>query len=104
MADIFAGNWGHHHTITVTDEDGAVVDISAATAKQMFFKGPSGTVITKTASFLTDGTDGKIRYTVTDGDTVDAVKGTWKIEGKVTFGDGSYASTIDDYEVKEPLA
>jgi len=53
-----------------------IVDISSATVKQIKLYKPSGTVVTKTASFTTDGTDGKLEYTCTTSD-LDEV-GTWQ--------------------------
>ena len=45
----------------VTVKDGSsVVDISSAGTKQILIKKPSGTKLTKTATFNSDGTDGKM--------------------------------------------
>lgn len=69
---------GTAFTITIMD-DTAVVDISSATVtKQIKFKKPSGTVATKDGVFVTDGTDGKLRYTSVADDLDEA--GKWYIQ------------------------
>lgn len=102
---IYAGQWGHTHTITVQDQDSAVVDVSAATALQMVFRRENAVAeITKTATLVTDGTDGKIRYAVAYGDSVDATRGDWLRWAVVTWADGSYTSTPERYTVYAPGA
>lgn len=101
-AKIYAGQWGHSHTITVQDEDGAVVDVSTATTLEMMFRPKRGELITVTASLVGDGTDGRIRYKVTDGDAVDATGGTWSRWARVEWADGEYPSTPERYYVHTP--
>ena len=69
-------------TLVVVDRDNNAVDISAATVKSILFRKPDGTIVTQTASFTTDGTDGSIYYTTADTD-LDAV-GVWKYRAEVT--------------------
>ena len=101
-AYIYAGNWGHTHTITVTDEDGDIVDVSGATTKEIVFQRRGGSEITKEATFVTDGTDGQLRYTVESGEeeTVDRVAGSWSRWAHVVFADGEYTSTPERYPVQ----
>lgn len=72
-------------TIKEKDSSGAlaVVDCSGVTTKQIIFKKPDNTLITKTAAFVTNGTDGKIKYRTIAGD-IDQV-GTWSCQGYVVF-------------------
>jgi hypothetical protein len=76
------GDYGTVFEITLQDQDGAAADVSGATTKQIIFRKPGGTVVTKAADFVTDGTDGKIDYTAASGDLDTA--GDWRIEGQVT--------------------
>ncbi len=46
---------------TVTD-NGVIVDISSATTLTVTLRAPDGTVTSYAGSFVTDGTDGKIKY------------------------------------------
>jgi hypothetical protein len=83
--------------ITIT-EDCAAIDISGATSKVIYFTKPSGEVLTKTASFVTDGTDGLIHYATIAGDLNES--GVWKIQANVELGSGSsYSSLIKTFKV-----
>lgn len=64
-------------------ENGSVVDISTATAKELLLKNPSGTEVAKTAEFVSDGSDGKVKYTILVGD-IDQT-GLWEMRAKITF-------------------
>lgn len=54
------------------------IDLSAATTKRILFKKGNGEILTKTATFETDGTDGKVYYRSVSGDLTPS--GTWQIE------------------------
>jgi hypothetical protein len=77
------GDTGTWIELTISDEAG-VVDVSTATTKEIHARKPSGTTVTWTAVFTTDGTDGKIRYQ-TLAATLDEV-GTWVLQGHVVIG------------------
>jgi hypothetical protein len=49
-------------------QDGAVKNVSTASVKQIVVYKPSGEEVTRTASFTTDGTDGKVQCATEDGD------------------------------------
>ena len=87
--------------VTIKDDDDSVVDVSSANAKTVEFKNPDGTTSSETASFTTDGTDGKIEYKDTGAAKTDVV-GTWTYWGKVTLssGDGPFPSSPLTYLVK----
>ena len=80
---------------------GVVIDISAATAKELIFTASDGVQVTKAATFTTDGTDGQIEYKRLVGDIVK--RGTWTWRGKVTLGAGDiYSAAIPTaFEVVE---
>lgn len=74
--------------ITMTkDSDGAVIDCSGASAKNIYLYKPSGVVLTKAAAFKTDGADGVLKYTTISGD-LDEV-GTYKVQGFVVDSAGN---------------
>lgn len=62
-------------------ERSTAVDISDATTLNICLRAPSQADKTKTATFLTDGTDGKIYYDLVTGD-LDEIGG-WKISAQV---------------------
>lgn len=72
-------------------------DISTATTKQLIFKKPSGSKLTKDGSFYTDGTDGILQYTTVSGD-LDEV-GLWKVQGYVIIGTNEHKSDIYSFRV-----
>lgn len=89
------GDVGTAIRVRVRDENGAVVDVSAAAAagtKLIYLTsaGIGGASYVLPASFVTDGTDGWIQYvTVADGVAPDTVPGTlnksggWTVHGWV---------------------
>lgn len=80
---IAKGTSGARVIVTFVDDAGTVIDISAATTRQILMKSAkSGTVKTCTASFVATGSDGQIYYALTSTD-LDAI-GDWVIQGKVS--------------------
>lgn len=59
-------------------------DISTSTSQAVQFTNPTGSVIEKSASFVTDGTDGGITYVIEEG--LLNQEGPWDVRGKVTTG------------------
>lgn len=78
-----------------------ILDISAATTKEMIFKKPDGTKLTKAGTFVTDGSDGILRYTTISGDLDQA--GWWEVEGHVITPGGEWTSTAYGFEVHANL-
>ncbi len=94
-------------TIEVTiEEDGVALNVSTVSSKQLVFRKPSGTVVTKTASFSTTGADGKLKY-VTEAGFLNEHSGAqnWKVQGTVTFPGGGYSgrSEVVEFAVKGNL-
>ena len=86
---------------TIKDQDGAVVDVSAATTMEIKLKKPSGTTSTKTAVHTTDGIDGRIEYQVVAGE-FDEI-GEWQRQGRVVLGAKPYSSDIERFPVERNL-
>jgi hypothetical protein len=95
-SQIHVGDIGTTLIGTVLD-DGSVVNISSASSIQMIIKKPDQTTMTKTASFNSDGTDGKMKY-VTVADDIDQI-GNYKIQGKVVIGSATYYSSVSTFKV-----
>lgn len=66
---------------TLKDQDGAVVDISAADSRSFILVDPDGNTSTLTAAFTNSGSDGKIQYTFAD--SVLDEGGPWKFRFKI---------------------
>jgi hypothetical protein len=76
--------------LTLLDSAGAVLDISTATTKEILIDG-----VAKAASFVTTGTDGKIKYTIAAGENT--ASENRRAVGHVVLADGSDYSTDDYY-------
>ena len=98
--EIHLNDIGTKFQVTVKDGDDAV-DISSASTKSLIFKKPSGTKMIKTAAFTSDGSDGKIDYTVILND-LDEV-GTYQLQGNVVISDGTFYTDIQTFKVHRNL-
>lgn len=95
--EIHKSDIGTIFLITVKDGTTAV-DISGAATKQILFRKPdNSTLVTQTASFTTDGTDGKMQYTSVSGDL--DTGGTWRIQVYLVIGGNEFRSDISTFEV-----
>jgi hypothetical protein len=92
MGDVHLSDIGNIFVLTFKDGD-TVVDVSSATVtKTITFVAPDGTSTVQSATFTTDGTDGKIQYVTQAGD-MDQV-GQWKLQGIVVITAGTFKSEI----------
>jgi len=88
---------------TLTIKDGStIVDLSSTSAKVINFRKPDGTILNKTAAFVTDGTDGKIKYTTIVGDL--SQTGPWTFQAVLTFASGTWSSDVHKFTVHPNLA
>lgn len=80
---IVAGDYGQVMELTYIDIDtGIAADIStySDTIRLIFTKAENGTPTNKTATFVTDGSDGKVQYTTESGFLT---AGIWFVRGQV---------------------
>ena len=84
------------HILVDIKEDGQSVDISGGIV-EFKMKKPSGAILSNSATFLTDGTDGLVYYNSASGDFDE--EGSWKLQAIVTLGSGYYQSRITNFEV-----
>lgn len=97
MADLRQGDYGVIVRLTV-QEGGSPVDVSTAT-NSIIAERPKGAARVFAASFLTDGTDGIIEYTLLDGDLNEA--GPWRVRARCVFVSGlTVHSTALDLNVE----
>jgi len=95
--EIHVGDIGSQFLITIKNQDDVVENISLATTKEIIFLSASNVEKTRTASFYTNGTDGKIVYTLADGD-ID-VAGIWKYQAKIITPSGTWFTNIEEFRV-----
>lgn len=96
MSEVHQDQIGMQFKVTLSDADVAV-DLSIYTTRQIIFKKPSGSLLTKTASLYTDGTDGIMYYTSVSGD-LDEV-GIWKLQCQLTNASESHRTEIGSFKV-----
>ncbi len=89
---------GTRFQITVQDCD-SLVDISNASYRQLTFRKPSDTIVTKIASIFNDGSavSGVMYYDTIGGD-LDEV-GIWKMQGKIALPSGTYYTNVYSFKV-----
>ena len=95
-SNIHVDDYGYPAWLTV-QQDGAAVDISSYTTRQYRLRAPSGAVKTVTATFLADGTNGALAYTMAD--TVIDEVGTWQVEVYLTKTGAELTSKPHDFQV-----
>lgn len=95
-SEIHYGDIGVNFNITVMNGT-AVLDVSNANSINIIFQKPDGSDLTKTATLVTNGTDGNIRYTSVSGD-LDQI-GTWQIQARVNFGASVFSTDIQKFKV-----
>jgi len=94
--EIHKNDIGTKFLVTVKDGTTAV-DISTATEKLIIFKKPDGGILTKTCTFETDGTDGKVFYCSVSGDLNET--GSWEIQVSITLSTGTWKSSTNCFIV-----
>ena len=94
------GEFGKSITITLQNAAGVAVDISSYTTRtvEVRFKNK---VISKTATFLTNGTDGKLTFNFAAGDLSE--DGDWELQVGLSKTGELTKSDIAIMEVKESI-
>jgi len=91
-SEIRVGDIGTVLILTILDQDEDVVDVSSGSPLEIIILDNSGNRHVRTAGLYTDGTDGKISYTLVDGDIV--AVGSVEIQARVTIGAGTWYSNV----------
>ena len=100
--EIHKGDIGTVFEITLAGANGQPIDISAATTGSIIFDKPEKNgVVVMTPTFVTDGTDGKIKYSST-ASFLDAV-GVWAIQAEIVLPTGTWRSCIEKFHVHENI-
>ena len=98
------GDYGSTIFRTILKEDHSARDISTATTKSLVFRKPGGSVVTKSMSFVSDGTDGQLKYVLATGDIDEA--GEWEMQVRVVLNtsDADFRTKIEKFTVAEAIA
>lgn len=101
---LVVGQYGEAISLTVIDKNGNAVDISAYTSGiTVTLRDPKSLkTLSYAGSFVTDGTDGKVRFTPASGD-LDRY-GIWEGQIKLDKASASAYTRVFDVEVEKKLA
>lgn len=91
------GQIGLPLVVHAVDQDGADIDLSAATTLTIYLTPPAGATLEKAAVLDTTGADGKFKYTTVAGDL--SAAGRWKIQGYFVVGGFSAPTREDAFQV-----
>lgn len=91
------GDAGIQIIVQVLDGAGQPVDLRPATAKVIKILLPDGTTKDVAATFLDDGSDGKIFYTTAAIDLSEV--GVYRVQGKVTMGNAAKSTQLGTLQV-----
>lgn len=100
--DIHVGDKGTNFVSTIIDQNEDVVDLSTATSLKFRFLSPAQVPVDKDATLYTDGTDGKMSYTVEEG-LFDSA-GKWKYQALITTPAGSWTTNIVEFWVRDNIS
>lgn len=98
--EVHIGDEGTLIEITV-EENKIALNISTATVKVLKIQRKDKTVFQKDMDFVTDGSDGKLKY-ITSGSDID-MKGTWKGQVYLEMPGGKWHTSKFDMEVDDNL-
>ncbi len=97
--EVHKSDVGTRFEITVTESD-VILDISLGTSLLIVFKKPGGEEVSNTATFTTDGSDGKIDYTTLLTSELDEA-GVWYMQGRVTISGKTWSTEKSTFVVLE---
>lgn len=102
MADFKETSHGGTVTLTMKDQDAAVIDLTGYTELELYFRRPDYSEWTRaTGDGVADSgdpTDGEIIYTFADTELAN-YDGTWKVVGRVTFASAEHESDPESFTV-----
>lgn len=84
--------------VQIRDETDVAVNLSGATTLYYFLQKPTDPeILTKSVNFLTDGSDGRVRYVTQVGDLDQP--GTWRLQAYIVLPSGKWYSDVTMFKV-----
>ncbi len=103
LPEIHQDNIGTVFRFAIRNQDDAVVDLSSASLLEIRFRKPDRTtILVKTATLVTDGTDGLIQYVTIAGDL--DTSGPWTRQARVTIPAGDFWSEVIAFQVEDNIS
>lgn len=95
--EIHVDDVGTQFICTIYNQDGSVQELDDATSLAINFYTPSRETKEREAVLYTDGMDGKIVYTLADGDIDES--GLWSYQAVIEFMTGRWSTNIEKFTV-----
>ena len=103
---LFEETYGYEIKVTIleySNSSWSAKDISGFTTKEYIIEKPDGTKFTKDASFDTDGTDGILTATMTEGDGLFGPVGHYTIQVKLSNASQLFKTDTESFEVNKAI-
>lgn len=100
MSQLRIGDFGTVFEVTVL-EDGLPVNLAGAEYLGLAFGRPRGKPFLREAKLQSNGEDGKLQYTLKQGDL--RIAGTWRLQVILELPEGTWRSTIMTFQVARNL-
>jgi len=84
---------------TTVKENGVAISIASASTKNFKVLKPSGSVVTWAGSFVTDGTDGKLKYVTLTNDLDEL--GVYRFQVEFVIGSFNGRTEVGEFTVQE---
>lgn len=94
--ELHVDNIGTRFLVTIKD-NGEIVDIGGASSILMVFKKPDDSIVYRSGTIFTNGSDGKVFYDTISGDLDEA--GLYKLQARVVLPSGTYYTDIHTFQV-----
>ena len=78
-----------------------IVDVSTATTQEIHFRKPNESTIIRTTVFVTDGTEGKTKYTTITDDLDQS--GKWELQGYIVMSGGAWKTDTIEFLVHDNI-
>ena len=101
MIIIQSKNWGQPFVVRAT-EAGTIFDVSFATTRKINYLRPDSTTTAVTATFTTDGTDGKIQFTPST-EAFFTLTGRWHVQGLFESVSQRLNTQLGVFEVRDNI-
>lgn len=105
VKNVVVGEYGNPVLLQLVDEDNVLIDISSYNStKTVSARGPknSNTALSFSASFVTDGTDGKVQFTPSSTNYFTAA-GVWEAQVKLTKTNTQAMTVVFEIEVEKAI-
>lgn len=100
--EIHIGDIGTNFIVTVFNQNSQLMNLASSTGLTIRFRKPDGVSMDKIAELYTNGTDGKLVYTLEE-DDID-IAGQWSSQAIIEFTDGAWHTNIVNFTVYANIA